>query len=143
MATVAAKTDDSAASSSVPANYAPGFVGVYHSATGNVADGSSAWSVGQFGVVAFENSPGDGTLNFRQNMEANCKQFDANAVYGMLVAHSEGGVFSNPNDSSLWEPLNLTRRGESSPKGGPAGMLQGAARFSKVARTFCPQMALS
>ena len=144
------RTDGSAGSSSaatsvteaVPADYAPGFVGVYHSATGRVADGrnSTAWSVGQFGVVAFENSPGDGDLNFRQNMEANCKQLGANAVYGMLIAHSEGGVFSNSNDSSLWQPLNLTQRGRSPPSGGPAAMLQGAARWSTLSRTFCPQI---
>ena len=138
------KTDDATAvvAGAVPADYAPGFVGVYHSATGNVADdrNSTAWSVGQFGAVAFENSPGDGGLNFRQNMEANCKQLGANAVYGMLIAHSEGGIFSNPNDSSLWEPLNLTERGKSPSKGGPTGMLQGAARWSTLAQTFCPQI---
>eukprot|EP01047_Picozoa_sp_COSAG01_P059367 COSAG01_NODE_7116_length_3343_cov_1.846486_3_plen_344_part_00 len=125
-----------------PAEFAPGFVGVYHSATGSVADGhnSTAWSVGQFGIVAFENSPSDGGVTFRGNIEANCRELGANAVYGMLIAHSEGGTLNNPNDTAVWEPLNLTERGHAPPAGGPAAMLQGAARWSTLARTFCPQI---
>eukprot|EP01050_Picozoa_sp_SAG11_P047761 SAG11_NODE_25198_length_362_cov_0.832700_1_plen_120_part_11 len=75
--------DDSAGP---PRPHAPGFVGVYHAATGNVNDGKNtrAWDVGQFGIVALENSPGDGLLTFEQNMQANCKTLGVNALYGML-----------------------------------------------------------
>ena len=62
----------------------------------------------------------------------------------MLIAHSEGGVFSNPNDTDLWKPLPEAPEhgGGPAPGGkGAAGMLQGAARWSKLARLHCPQIA--
>ncbi len=119
---------------------APGFVGVYHPATGVVADGTPAWDVGSWGTVAFENSPGDGGLSFRENMETSCNRHDVNSVYGMVIAASEGGTFNNPKDTDLWQPFNLTRRGQRPGPLGATGMLQGAARFSALARTFCPQI---
>ena len=118
----------------------PGFVGVYHPANGVVADGSPAWDVGSWGTVAFENSPGDGGLSFRENVETSCNKHDVNSVYGMVIAASEGGTFNNPKDTDLWKPFNLTRRGQKPGPLGATGMLQGAARFSTLARTFCPQI---
>lgn len=66
----------------------------------------------------------------------------------MLIAMSEGGVFSNPNDTDPIAPLPLLRRppgggpfepGSAGPRG-PQGLLQGAMRWSTLARTRCPQI---
>jgi hypothetical protein len=123
-----------------------GWVGVYHAAGGTVADGhnTSAFDVGSWGIVAPVNSPTDGGLGFRHDLEFHCETKGVNQLYGMLIAHSEGGTYSNSNDTSLWLPLNHSRgppRGAPIPPEGVAGMLQGAARWSRLARTYCPQIA--
>ena len=77
----------------------PGFVGIYHAAPGNVADGlnTSAYAAGHWGIVAPVNGPDDGGLAFRDDISFHCNQADVNGLYGMLIPHSEGGVFNNPN----------------------------------------------
>ena len=57
-----------------------------------------------------------------------CQQWDVNSVYGMLLPPSEGGTFTAPGDTSTWSPAS------------PAGLVQGAARWSKLA-SHCPQIA--
>lgn len=119
-----------------------GFVGVYHSATGTVHDGhdTPAQAVGNWGIVALANHGFDGSQSFAQNIEQNCRQADVNILMGMVIAHSEGGTFNNTNDTELLRPHNTTQRGAPSPPGGPAGMLQAAARWSTLSRTLCPQI---
>jgi hypothetical protein len=46
----------------------------------------------------------------------------------MLIPPTEGGTINNPNDTALWAPL------------APWGLIQGAARWSKLAER-CPQIA--
>ena len=86
-------------------------MGVYHAAGGNVKDGhnTSAFSVGSWGIVAPVNAPMDSGMTFREDLEFHCRTADVNALYGMLVAQSEGGVFSNPKDTDPWAPLNLSK----------------------------------
>ena len=104
-----------------------GFVGVYHSATGNVADGgnTTAQAVGNWGVVALANHGFDGSLSFEQNIELNCRQADVNVLLGMVIAHSEGEIFNNSNDTDLLRPHNTTPRGGPPPPGGPYGHTYG------------------
>ena len=82
---------------------------------------------------------------FKSVVDCHCKQHSVNSLYGMLIAHSEGGVYNNPNDTDIWNPLPTCARngcGKTSPRGA-ARMLQGAARFSALARMpgACPQIA--
>ena len=123
----------------------PGWLGVYHAAGGSVRDGknTSAFDVGGWGIVAPDNEPYDGGLSFREAVSFNCKTKDINQLWGILVAHSEGGVYNNTNDTDLWRPLSHLRHGPG-PAPGPQGvgaLLQGAARWSTLARTYCPQIA--
>lgn len=69
-----------------------------------------------------------------------------NQIFGMLIAMTEGGVFSNPNDTDVMHPLGYLLRdadgkhipGSAGPLG-PGGLLQNAARWSAIA-THCPQV---
>ena len=118
-----------------------GFVGVYNAAVGTVQDGhnTTAFDIGSWGITALENSPSQGGVAFSDSISLLCDQKDVNQLYGMLIAGSEGGTFSNPNDTALLSPLPLCRDDMSECPRGRAGMLQGAARWSKLART-CPQI---
>ena len=115
--------------------------GIYHAAAGTVADGqnSSAYGVGSWGVVAIENGAEDGGMAFKDDIEFNCDTVSVNALFGMVIAASEGGVFSNANDTDLLIPLSPSR-GNPGPRGA-AGMLQAAARFSTLSKAKCPQVA--
>ena len=53
---------------------------------------------------------------------------NANSIWGMLIPPTEGGTINNPNDTSLWQPVQ------------PWGLIQGAARWSKLSMR-CPQIA--
>ena len=107
-----------------------GFVGVYNAATGVVQDGAntSAYDVGQWSPSAVENAPEEGGLTLEDDLALLCDAEDANQLWGMLIAASEGGVFNNPNDTSLLEPLPLCANEPPCPDGA-TGMLQGAARW--------------
>ena len=119
-----------------------GFVGVYNAAVGTVADGhnTSAFDIGSWGITALENSVSQDGVAFSDSIALLCDQKDVNQLFGMLIAGSEGGTFSNPNDTALLAPLPLCRSDMSECPRGRAGMLQGAARFSELARTRCPQI---
>jgi hypothetical protein len=116
----------------------PSFVGTYHSPTGTVQDGhdTSAFSVGSWGIVAVINAPSDGATSFQDQVVSQCQR-GVNQLFGMLIAHSEGGVFNNTNDTDMWTPLPL----RSTATSGSAGMLQGAARFSALSK-ICPQASM-
>ena len=129
------------------AEHHQGWVGVYHTAHGAVADGrnSSAWDVGAWGIVAVESVPADGGLSFEENIDFHCQKVGVNQLFGMLIAPTEGGVFSNPNDTDVLHPLPVFQRNASGPipgSAGPrgaAGLLQGAARWSALA-SKCAQI---
>jgi len=113
-----------------------GFVGPYHASNRSISDGhnTSMWDAFAFGIVAPENSASDGGFLLQDDLRFHCDTVGVNALYGMLVGPTEGGVFNNPNDTSLWEPL-----APASPRGGP-GMIQGAHRWSELSKS-CPQVA--
>ena len=122
-----------------------GFVGVYNAAVGTVADGhnTSAYDVGAWSPNAVENSPSQGSVSLADNIKFLCETKDTNQLYGMLIAASEGGVFNNPNDTALLAPLPLCSKSPAAAEcaRGATGMLQGAARWSKLSRSHCPQIA--
>lgn len=121
-----------------------GFVGTYHTAAGVVADGrnTSAYDVGSWGIVASTNEPSDGGMPFAAGIDFHCNKHDVNSLLGMLIAHSEGGTFNNTNDSALWSPLaTCSSKSTHCDPRGAAGMLQGASRWSALAREHCPQIA--
>eukprot|EP00037_Helgoeca_nana_P020522 m.203961 g.203961 ORF g.203961 m.203961 type:complete len:581 (-) comp25298_c0_seq1:111-1853(-) len=138
-----------------------GWVGVYHTAPPDaVADGhgTSAYNAGKWGIVAPVNAPDDGGFKFRDDVTFLCQGLNQkgagpppggiNAVYGMLIAASEGGIFSNPNDTDTYNPLPMLTRGPdrkfipgSAGPLGPGGLLQGAARWSKLAQSDCAVVA--
>jgi hypothetical protein len=139
------ESTDSAASASAATEPPPqGFVGTYHAAGGTVADGRNtpAFDIGSWGIVASENAPSDGGLPFEDGIKFHCKTHNINSLLGMLIAHSEGGTFNNANDTDLWNPLPVCEStSKSCDPRGAAGMLQGAARWSTLAREHCPQIA--
>ena len=108
-----------------------GFVGTYHAAPGVVADGhnTSAYDAGEWGIVSPVNAANDGGMSLKDDIFFHCKKADVNALYGMLIAHSEGGTFNNTNDTDLWNPLPTARpdRGQKLPPRGVAGLLQAVA----------------
>ena len=73
-------------------------------------------------------SPSVRSYQLEEDLRLHCQQWDVNSVYGMLLPPSEGGTFNAPGDTSTWSPAS------------PAGLVQGAARWSKLA-SHCPQIA--
>ena len=126
-----------------------GWVGTFHTAAGSVADGrnTTAFGVGSWGVVAQENEPrldySKEGMPFKRGIEFHCNNHSVNRLLGMLIGQNEGGMYSNANDTDLWSPLPLCigfgQDKHSCPRG-VGGMLQGAARWSTLARTVCPQV---
>ena len=111
-----------------------GWIGPYHPSSGTtwaapgVKNGTSVWEAFEFGTVCMENAVSDGGYALEKDIELHCDTWDVNSVYGMLLPPSEGGVLNSPNDTLLFSPLS------------PAGLIQGAARWSKLAAR-CPQIA--
>jgi hypothetical protein len=110
-----------------------GFIGLYHPFRGKVYAGTGVYDdedlyhAYRFGVNGILNAPWYGEYLFKENIETHCQEFDTNLVYGIILPPSERGVPNNPKDTLLWEPDSST------------GMIQGAARFSKLSWIF-PQI---
>lgn len=110
-----------------------GFIGLYHPFKGKVYAGTGIYEDEDlyhaylFGVNGILNAPSYGECLFKENIENHCQEFDSNLVYGIILPPSERGIANNPKDTKLWEP-------DSSP-----GMIQAAARFSKLSLIF-PQI---
>ena len=101
-----------------------GFVGPYHPSNATVYD-TFMW-----GGVAIENAVTDASWALEADVNFHCGGGkDVNSVMGMLLAHSEGGLVNVPNDTDVWRPATPH-----------AGLVQGAARWSTIARTSCPQV---
>ena len=135
--------DPDKSSGPLPANYnnqqakltiiKQGFMGLYHPFKGKVYAGTGInddedlYQAYSFGVNGIISDPGYGEYLFRENIEKHCQEFDTNLVYGIIRPPSERGVVNNPNDTELWEPDS------------PSGMIQAAARFSRLSTIF-PQI---
>ena len=89
----------------------------------------STWEKYRFGstVIVNRESEQGGAGSLEHDIGWHCNNASVNQIYGMLLGHSEGGVFNNTKDSDIFHPLN------------PAGILQGAARFSNISK-LCPQV---
>ena len=122
-----------AAPADVPDKYV-GWIGPYHPSSGRtwpapgVKNGTTVWEAFEFGTVCMENALSDGGYALKDDIALHCDAWDVNSVYGMLLPPSEGGTLNSPMDTSLYTPLR------------PAGLVQGAARWSKLA-AHCPQIA--
>jgi hypothetical protein len=108
-----------------------GFFGTYHSTNGLVpGSNESVWDALEFGHTATYNSPVDGGFDLKDDIEFQCHGGGGvNAILGLTVAHTEGGVLNNPNDTALWSPAK------------PPGLVQAAWRWSQLSRLACPQIA--
>jgi hypothetical protein len=132
-ATRAASAVVSSTSSATAEKYV-GWLGPYHPSSGRtwqapgVPNGTTVWEAFKFGTVCMENAVSDGGYALEDDLALHCDSWDVNSVYGMLLPPSEGGTLSSPNDTALYTPLS------------PAGLIQGAARWSKLAAR-CPQIA--
>jgi hypothetical protein len=110
-----------------------GYMGLYHPFKGKVYAGTGInedddlYRAYLFGVNGILNAPAYGEYPFKENIEKHCQEFDTNLVYGIILPPSERGVVNNPNDTKLWEPAS------------PPGMIQAAARFSRLSLIF-PQI---
>jgi hypothetical protein len=112
----------------------PGFLGTYHPFNGT-AYGGDGWTEGatmqeafDFGENAILSAARYNGFTFAENVENNCHAWNVNKVYGILTPPTEKGVVNQPSDTSLLMPF------------APAGMIQGAHRFSELSKT-CPQLA--
>jgi hypothetical protein len=108
-----------------------GFLGPYHPTNANVPDGTNrtVFDVFHFGLSAIENAASE-QVNWllADDLNFHCYEHDVNQIFGIILPPSEqSSVINNPNDTSLLIPAH------------PAGLVQGAARFSKLAQR-CPQL---
>jgi hypothetical protein len=106
-----------------------GFVGPYHPTNELYPDGSnrSVFDTFQFGVTALQNSATERGWLLADDLSFHCSEHDSNQVMAIMIPPSEKGVVNNPSDTSLLIPAT------------PPGLVQGAARFSKLASN-CPQL---
>jgi len=111
-----------------------GFLGTYHPFKGT-AYGGSGFTEGElmqkafdFGANAIVSQASYNGYTFAENVENNCREWDVNKLYGILVPPSEKGVVNQPNDTELLKPF-----------GGHPGMIQAAHRFSEVSKQ-CSQL---
>ena len=116
-----------------PTPHFPGFLGTYHPFNGT-AYGGDGWTEGatmqnafDFGENAILSAPRYNGFTFAENVENNCHAWNVNKVYGILTPPTEKGVVNQPSDTNLLMPV------------APAGMIQGAHRFSELSKT-CPQL---
>ncbi|MCJ7444613.1 MAG: hypothetical protein MUO26_08810 [Methanotrichaceae archaeon] len=110
-----------------------GFIGLYHPFKGRVYSGTGInededlYKAYLFGENAILSRLEYGNYSFKEDIEKHCLEFNVNRVHGILLPPSEGGVVNNPSDNKLLEPAH------------PPGMIQGAARFSELAKIY-PQI---
>ena len=99
------------------------FIGTYHPV--NV----SLYEKYHFGstVIVNRDSEAGGAGTLEDDIQWHCENISVNQIYGMILGHSEHGVYNNSKDTNMYHPLS------------PAGMLQGAARWSKLSK-ICPQI---
>ena len=79
----------------------------------------SAFAFGDFWDM---NDPSDEGLTFQQWIEMTCGTWNAERFTGVVRPPSEGGVVNVPADTALYAPA------------WPPGMIQGAARFSRLSK---------
>lgn len=107
-----------------------GFIGTVHpSANPTPAAGNlKAQEVFGFGATMICNEPSIGNFTLKENFQYHCDTASLNQISGLLLPPTERGQVNNPADSDPWVPLSEK-----------VGMIQGAARYSKIAAT-CPQL---
>ena len=107
-----------------------GFVGPYHPTNENIPDSTNTtvWNTFHFGMAALQNSNAERShWLLKDDLDFHCNQHDVNSLMAILIPPSEKGVINNPQDTALYTPAT------------PPGLVQGAARFSKLA-AVCPQL---
>ncbi len=111
----------------------PGLVGPYHPFDGyvysgeGVAESTKLHDAFNFGLYGRINEREYG-YNFPLFIHNSCEAWNVNRLIAISRPPSENGVVNNPADTSIWNP-DVT----------PPGMIQGARRFSVLARRY-PQI---
>lgn len=124
----------SVAAQSIAPKKFQGFLGTYHPFKGTAyggsgfADGELMQKAFDFGANAIVSHASYNGYTFKENVENNCREWDVNKLYGILIPPSEKGVVNQPNDTELLKPL-----------GRFPGMIQAAHRFSEVSKQ-CAQL---
>ena len=110
-----------------------GFLGTYHPFKGTAYGGDgrtegetmqTAFAFGDNAIISHAKYNG---YTFEENVENNCRAWDVNKLYGILLPPSEQGVVNQPKDTELMKPSSKP------------GMIQGAKRFSEISKR-CPQL---
>lgn len=111
------------------ARAAGGFIGCVHPSARPVpVHQQRAQDVFGFGAAMICNEPSVGNMTLREAIEYHCNTASVNQVSGLLLPPTERGQVNNPQDTDPWVPLS-----------DHVGMIQGAARFSKIS-AVCPQL---
>ena len=111
-----------------------GFLGTYHPFKGTAyggggfVDGELMQKAFDFGANAMVSYARYYGYTFAENVENNCREWDVNKLYGILVPPSEKGVVNQPKDTDILKPF------ASYP-----GMIQAAHRYSEVSKQ-CAQL---
>jgi hypothetical protein len=109
-----------------------GFIGTVHPSRnpvpGAAIGGLKAQDVFGFGASMICNEPSIGNWTLKENIEYHCRTASVNLISGLILPPTERGQVNNPLDKDPWVPLSEK-----------VGMIQGAARFSKIS-AMCPQL---
>lgn len=107
---------------------AAGPLGIWRSSNGpvyaapGVPESTNVQTAFAFGDFWDMNDPSDEGLTFQQWIEMTCDTWNAERFTGVVRPPSEGGVVNVPADTALYAPA------------WPPGMIQGAARFSRLSK---------
>lgn len=105
-----------------------GPLGIWRSSNGlvyqapDIPESTNVQAAFSFGDFWDMNDPGDEGLTFQQWIEKACNEWNVERFTGVVRPPSEGGVVNVPADTTLYAPA------------WPPGMIQGAARFSRLSK---------
>ena len=94
----------------------------------------AAFGFGQ--AMVYNTAETEGGMSLKQSVLYHCHNASVNQLSMLIAPPTEGGVISNPKDDDPWQPVVKNVTGGFH---GNVGMVQAAARFSRMARTTCPQ----
>ncbi|MFA5032790.1 MAG: hypothetical protein WC614_07205 [bacterium] len=78
----------------------------------------------KFGDFWNVNRPGDCGLTFKNWIDSACESWNVERYTGVILPPSENGVINVPSDTNVFMPKS------------PPGMIQGAARFSRLSKIY-------
>lgn len=78
----------------------------------------------KFGSFWSINRPGDGGLTFKNWIDSACEKWNVEKYVGVILPPTENGILNVPVDTNVFAPKS------------PPGMIQGAARFSRLSKIY-------